>query len=182
MIKHYRKTAEQYADDVIAGKIVAGKEIVAACERFKKDLKRDDLELREHDPDLAINIMQTTLVHAQGEDIDGNPLLGKPFILQPWQVFIIYNLLVFYYKGTEERRFKEAFIEIARKNGKTSLVAGLAWAVSIMQRHSGSVCYIVAAALKQTLQAFHFLTFSLEYQRIADMFDIKDNSFDHSIK
>lgn len=182
MIKHYRKTAEQYADDVIAGKIVAGKEIVAACERFKKDLQRDDLELREHDPDLAINIMQTTLVHAQGEDMDGNPLLGKPFILQPWQVFIIYNLLGFYYKGTEERRFKEAFIEIARKNGKTSLVAGLAWAVSIMQRHSGSVCYIVAAALKQTLQAFHFLTFSLEYQRIADMFDIKDNSFDHSIK
>ena len=182
MIKHFKNVAIKYADDVIDGKIIAGKEIVAACERFKDDLKRDDIELREHDPDLAINIMQTTLVHAQGEDIDGRPLLGKPFILEPWEIFIVYNLLGFYYKGTEERRFKEAFIEVARKNGKTSFIAGLAWAVAIMQRHSGSVCYIVASALKQTLQAFHFLTFSLEYQKINQMFDIKDNSFDHIIK
>ena len=182
MIQHFKEVAVKYAEDVVSGKIVAGKEIVAACERFQQDLKRDDIELRTHDPDLAINIMQTTLVHSQGEDLEGRPLLGKPFILQPWQVFIVYNLLGFYYKGTEERRFKEAFIEVARKNGKTSMIAGLAWAVAIMQRHSGSVCYIVASALKQTLQAFHFLKFSLEYQKIDKLFDIKDNSFDHVIK
>lgn len=181
MSKRFKKIACQYAEDVVSGKIIAGKEIVAACERFQNDLKRDDLELREYNPDLAINIMQTTLVHAQGEDLEGNPLLGKPFMLSPWQVFIVYNLLGFYYKGTQERRYKEAFIMLGRKNGKTSMIAGLAWAVAIMQRHSGSVCYIVAAALKQTLQAFHFLTFSLHYQRIDGQFDIKDNSFDHSI-
>lgn len=182
MSKKYRPIAEKYAEDVLTGRIVAGKEVIAACERFQSDLKRDDLEMREHDPDLAINIMETTLVHAQGEDLDGNPLMGKPFILEPWQVFIIYNLLGFYYKGTNERRFKEAFIEVARKNGKTSMIAGLAWAVAIMQRHSGSVCYIVAAALKQTLQAFHFLTYSLRYHKIDKEFEIRDNSFDHSIK
>lgn len=182
MIKHYRHVAVQYAEAVVSGKIIAGKEIIAACERFREDLRRDDLELRDHDPDLAINIMQTTLVHSQGEDINGKPLLGKPFILEPWEVFIVFNLLGFYYKGTSERRFKEAFIEVARKNGKTSFIAGLAWAVAIMQRHSGSVCYIVAAALKQTLQAFHFLTFSLQYQKIDKLFEIHDNSFDHSIR
>lgn len=182
MIKHFRSVAVKYADDVVSGKIIAGKEVIAACERFQKDLEREDLELRDHDPDLAINIMQTTLVHAQGEDLDGHPLLGRPFILEPWQVFIVFNLLGFYYKGTNERRYKEAFIEVARKNGKTSLIAGLAWAVAIMQRHSGSICYIVAAALKQTLQAFHFLTFSLQFQKIDHLFEIHDNSFDHSIK
>lgn len=182
MIKHFKSIAIQYAQDVIDGKIIAGAEIVAACRRFMGDLERDDLELREHDPDLAINIMQTTLVHAQGEDLEGNALLGQPFVLQPWQVFIVYNLLGFYYRGTNERRFKEAFIEVARKNGKTSLIAALAWAVAIIQRHSGSVCYIVAAALKQTLQAFHFLTFSLKYQRLDKKFEIRDNSFDHSIR
>ena len=182
MSKRFKKVAVQYADDVLSGKIISGTEVIAACERFKKDLEREDLELREHDPDLAINIIQGTLVHAQGEDLDGKPLLGRPFILQPWQVFVVYNLLGFYYKGTEKRRFNEAFIMIARKNGKTSIIAALAWAVAIMQRHSGSVCYIVAAALKQTLQAFHFLTFSLEYNKLADKFDIKDNSFDHSIE
>lgn len=182
MTKRYKKTAIEYARGCVDGSIIAGKEVVAACQRFLDDIEREDLELREREPDLAINIMQSTLVHAQGEDLDGTPLLGKPFILQPWQVFIVYNLLGFYYKGTKERRYKEAFIEVGRKNGKTSFIAGLAWAVAIMQRHSGSVCYIVAAALRQTLQAFHFLTFSLEYQKIADQFDIHDNSIDHSIR
>lgn len=182
MKKTYKAVAVQFADDCINGKRIVGKEIVAACERFKKDLERDDLELRTHDPDMVIEIMQGTLVHAQGEDLDGNPMMGKPFILQPWQIFVVYNLLGFYYKGRNERRFKEAFIEVARKNGKTAFVAGLAWAVSILQRKSGSKCYIVAAALKQTLEAFHFLTFSLQYQKLDKQFDIKDNSFDHSIK
>lgn len=182
MKKSFKRIADQFTDDCISGKRIVGKEIVAACERYKKDLLRDDLELRTHDPDLAINIMQTTLVHAQGEDLEGNPLLGKPFILQPWQIFVVYNLLGFYYKGTNIRRYKEAFIEVARKNGKTAFVSGLAWAVSILQRKSGSKCYIVAAALKQTLEAFHFLTFSLKYQKIDSQFAIKDNSFDHSIK
>lgn len=182
MIKHYKAVALSYANDVASGSIVAGVEVIAACRRFLSDLQRDDLELREHDPDLAINIMQTTLVHAQGEDINGMPLLGKPFMLEPWEIFIVFNLLGFYYKGTNQRRYNEAFIEVARKNGKTSFIAGLAWAVAIIQRHSGSVCYIVAAALKQTLQAFHFLTFSLQYQKIDQMFDIHDNSFDHSIR
>ena len=174
--------AVKYAQDVIDGTIVAGAEIIAACKRFMADLEREDLEMRCHDPDLAINIMQTTLVHAQGEDLEGRPLLGKPFILEPWEIFITYNLLGFYYKGTDRRRYNEAFIEVARKNGKTSFVAGLVWAVAIIQRHSGSVCYIVAAALKQTLQAFGFLTFSLQYQKIDGMFEIRDNSFEHSIK
>ena len=182
MIRSYKQVADQFADDCISGKQIAGREIVAACERYKSDLQRDDLELRTHDPDLAINIMQTTLVHAQGEDLDGNPLLGKPFILQPWQVFVVYNLLGFYWKGTNNRRYTEAMIMVARKNGKTSFVAALTWAMSILQRRSGSKCYIVAAALKQTLEAFHFLTFSIRYHKLEKQFEIKDNSFDHSIK
>lgn len=181
-MKSYRKQAEKFADDCISGKRIAGAEIVAACRRWKKDLERDDLELRTHDPDFVINLMEATLVHAQGEDIEGKPMLGQPFVLQPWQIFAVYNLLGLYYKGTEERKYKEAFIMVARKNGKTSFVAGLAWAVSILQRKSGSKCYIVAAALKQTLEAFHFLTFSLKYQKLEKQFEIKDNSFDHLIR
>jgi phage terminase large subunit-like protein len=182
MAKRFRKVAVKYAEDVVAGRVIIGAEVVAACRRFLDDLGRDDLELRDHEPDMAINIMQTTLVHAQGEDLEGRPLLGRPFILEPWEIFITYNLLGFYYKGTDRRRYNEAFIEVARKNGKTSFIAGLAWAVAIIQRHSGSVCYIVAAALKQTLQAFHFLTFSLQYYKLDKMFEIHDNSIDHSIR
>lgn len=179
--KSHKKTAVKYARDVVDGKIIAGAEIITGCQRFLDDLERDDLELKTRDPDVAINIIEQTLVHAKGEDMKGNPLLGSPFVLQPWQVFIVYNLLGFYYKDTNERRFKEAFIFVPRKNGKTSFVAALCWAVSIMQRKSGSTTYIVANALKQSLQAFNFLTFSLKYQKVIDKFDVLDNSFNHSI-
>ena len=181
VVKQYKEIAIQYARNVTDGRIIAGKEIVAACKRFLADLEREDLELRTRDPDLAISIMETTLVHSQGEALDGTPLLGKPFVLQPWQVFIAYNLLGFYYKGTDERRYKEAFIMLGRKNGKTSFVAALAWAVAILQRKSGSTVYIVANVLKQALQAFHFLLFSLRYKGIVGSFRVRDNSFDHSI-
>ena len=182
MAADYKQVAIEYADGVISGRTIAGKDIIAACKRFKNDLKRKDLELRMHDPTIAIGIMQKTLVHKQGETLDGEPLMGKPLMLEPFQVFIVVNLLGWYYTGTNNRRFKEAFIMLARKNGKTTLIAGLAWAVSIIQRRSGSVVYIVANALKQALQAFQFIKFSLEYKGIAGMFQIKDNSFEHSIK
>jgi len=181
-IKSYKHVADQYSVDVISGEIIASPEVIGACKRYQADLQREDLELRTHDPDLAINIMQGTLVHQQGEDMQGMPLLGTPFMLQPWQVFIVYNLLGFWFTGTEERRYKEAFIFVPRKNGKTSFMAALCWAMSILQRRSGSKAYIVANALKQTLEAFHFLKFSLEYQKIADKFRIRDNSFDHTIE
>lgn len=180
--KSYKDIAVKYAEDVTSGKITAGAEIVSACNRFLTDLERTDIELRTKDPDIAINIIETTLVHAQGEDLDGNPLLGRPFMLEPWQIFIIYNLLGFWYTGTNNRRFKEAFIEVARKNGKTSFIAALSWAVAILQRKSGSKIYIVGAALKQAMQAFNFLLFSLQYKKVVGKFDVQNNSFNHSIK
>ena len=182
MAKSFKKVADKFADDVISGKKVAGKEIILACERYKKDLQREDLELRTNDPDFCVNIIQNLLVHQQGEDLDGNPLQGKPLILQPWQIFIVYNLLGFFYKGTNKRRYKEAFIETARKSGKTTFVGGLAFAVSILMRHSGSKTYVVASALRQTLEAFRFLTFSLRYRGLDKKMEIRDNSFEHSIK
>ena len=182
MAKSFKKVADKFADDVISGKKVAGKEIILACERYKKDLQREDLELRTNDPDFCINIIQNLLVHQQGEDLDGNPLQGKPLILQPWQIFIVYNLLGFFYKGTNKRRYKEAFIETARKSGKTVFVGGLAFSVSILMRHSGSKTYVVASALRQTLEAFRFLTFSLRYRGLDKKMEIRDNSFEHSIK
>ena len=180
--KHYKDIAIQYAEEVTSGKKIAGNEIIAACQRFLDDLKRDDLEFRTKDPDAAVTIIEGIFVHRKGEAIDGTPLLGKPFKLQPFQIFIVYNLLGFWYKGTNERRFKESLIFLARKNGKTSFIAALSFAVAIIQRRSGSTIYVVAAALKQALETFNFLVFTLKYKKIIDDFEVKDNSFEHSIK
>lgn len=182
--KDYIAIANKYADDVIAEKTIAGKEVVLACKRYKKDLKRKDIELLPRDPNAACSIMEGFFVHAQGEDMKGRPLMGEAFILQPWEVFITVNLLGWYYKDSEIRRFTEAFIMIARKNGKTSFVAALSFAVGILQRQSGSTEYIVANSLKQTLQAFEFLKFNMKYHGLTDDEDmhILDNSFNHRIE
>lgn len=179
--KHYAERAKQYARDVVARIIIIGEDVVHACQRFLDDLDRDDLEFREADPDTVCTLMETLCVHRKGEALDGTPLLGKPLILEGWEIFIVYNLLGFFYKGTNERRFKEAMIVVARKNGKTSFIAALSFAVSILQRRSGSTVYVVAAALKQALESFNFLDFSIKYRKL-ESFEVHDNSFEHSIK
>ena len=181
-MRDYKKIVDKYVDSVLTGKKIAGEDIVYACRRYRDDLKRDDLEFRKKDPDTVCALMEGTLVHMKGESMKGEPLLGTPFILEPFEVFIVYNLLGFWYKGTNERRYKEGFIEMGRKNGKTSFIAALDWAVSILQRRSGSASYMVGASLEQALQSFDFLNFNLEYSGIKDEFQVLDNSFHHKIK
>lgn len=181
--KNYTKIAIEYAEDVVGGKEIVGQEIVQACERFLADLKREDIELRPREPNAACSIMEGFFVHAQGEDINGMPLLGQPFRLQRWQIFATVNILGWYYTGTEIVRFTQSFIMTARKNGKTSFDAALAFAVGILRRRSGSKIYLVANALKQTLVAFEFLKFNMKYHGLDDDPDmtIQDNSFNHRI-
>lgn len=177
----YKNVAIEYAQAVVSGRKVAGADVKKACERFLEDLQRPDLELHTKEPDFVIAIIERTMVHKQGEDLSGRPLLGTPFLLQPFQIFIVYNLIGFYYKGTRERRFKEAFIFIPRKNGKTSFVAGLAWGISLLERESGASLYIVAASLKQAIQSFEFICNSLQANGLIDNFRVRNNNAEHSI-
>ena len=181
MADKYKDVAIQYARDVLKGKIKTGKEVVLACARFQKDLQRKDLELHTKEPDLVIGIIERTMVHKQGEDLDGRPLMNTPLKLQPWQIFIVYNLIGFYYKGTNERRYKEAFIFIPRKNGKTTFIAALAWGLAILERKSGATIYIVAASQKQACQSFDFIIHSLRAKGMIEDFRVLNNNAEHSI-
>ena len=182
--KDYVSIAKNYADDVIAGRIIEGAEVVLACQRFKSDLERTDIELRPKEPNMACSIMEGFFVHAQGEDMKGNPLMGTPFILQPWEIFATVNMLGWYYVDTGVLRFTESFIMTARKSGKTSFIGALSFAVGILWRRSGSKQYIVANSLKQTLQAFNFLKFNMQWHGLDKDEDMRilDNSFNHSIE
>ena len=181
MAANYKERCFKYVDDVLSGEKIAGKEIILACIRFKKDLTRDDLEFRTKEPDFVIGIIERTMVHRQGDDINGAPLLGKPFLLSDWQIFVVYNLVGFYFKGTNERRFKEAFIFIPRKAGKTSFMAGLAWGLALLERWSGSKIYIVAASQKQACEAFDFICHSLQASGMIEDFRVLNNNAEHSI-
>ncbi|EJQ2027277.1 terminase large subunit [Listeria monocytogenes] len=170
-----------YVNEVVKGKKIAGKEIQQAAKRFKKDLKNKEYEFNPKDAEFVIGIIERTFVHDQGERIDGTPLRSTPFILEPWQKFIIYSLLGFYIKGTIIRRFKEAFIFLPRKNGKTRFVAALSWALALLERKSGSKIYIVGAALEQSLQSFNFINFNIKEMGEEDSFRVLDNNQEHSI-
>ena len=179
--KRYKKIAVAYARAAVAGEINVGAEVVAAAQRFLDDLERKDLTLRTRDADFVCNIVERIMVHKQGQTLDGTPLTNTPLRLLPWQVFIIYNLLGFYYKGRRERRYKEAFIYVPRKNGKTLFAAALAFGIALLERRSGVTVYIVAASMKQACESFEDILYTIRYRGMVGEFRIRNNNAEHSL-
>ena len=173
---------EKYVSAILAGRKIACPELIQACERYRRDLENPAYDFRPADAEFVIRIIEKTFVHQQGERLDGTPLRGRPFLLEPFHKFIVYNLLGFYKAGTKERRFKEALIFIPRKNIKTSFAAALAWGLALVNRRSGSKVYIVANALKQSLESFNFISFNLEQMGEKENFRVIDNNQEHSIQ
>lgn len=171
----------EYANCIVEGRKVACKETIQMCQRFLNDLKNDKWDFDPKDAEFVIQIIEKTFVHQKGEDMQGVPLRGTPFLLEPWQKFVVYNLLGFFHKGTRLRRFKEAFIMLARKNGKTPFMSALSWGIGLLERKSGAEIVIVGEKLKQALQAFNFLLFNLRNMGEDKNFRILDNNQEHSI-
>lgn len=180
-IKTSEAAVMEYAQAVVTLGKIAGKEIVQACQRFLDDLNNPDYDFSTKDAEFVIGIIEKTFVHDKGERLDGTPLRGEPFILEPWQKFIIYNLLGFFKKGTKIRRYQEAFIFLPRKNGKSRFVAALSWGLALLGRKSGSTIYIVGAALEQSMQSFNFIKYNLDEMGESQNFRIRDNNQEHSI-
>lgn len=109
--------AEQYALDVAEGKILTGKLVQLAVQRYFKDLEREDTPdfPYYHDPEAAERFINFCSLchHFEGR------LAGKPFILDPWQQFIAWNVFGWKKVSNGKRRFSTAYIEIAKKNGKS---------------------------------------------------------------
>lgn len=171
-----------YARAAASGELVCGAEIAAAAKRFLSDLDRDDLELHTKEPDFVCGIIERLMVHKQGQAIDGTPLTNAPLILQPWQVFAVYNIVGFYFRGTQERRYKEAFMFVPRKTGKTLFISALAFALALLERKSGAKIYIVAASLKQACQSFENILYTLRYREMIADFRVRDNNAEHSVR
>lgn len=187
MPKHWDDVL-QYAEGIRVGHIIANLERRQMVDRFFKDMENPAYELKHKGPEFCIGVIETTLCHQQGETLEGEPLRGTPFLLQPWEKFIIYNLVGFYLAGTNIVRFHEALIFIPRKNGKTGFAAALAWALSLWYRRSGSKCYITSAALMQSLEAFNFLNYNVDRMgekqvrgKKGGLVKVIDNNNEHSM-
>ena len=137
----------EYVDKVLNGEIVVGNYIRLACERFKNDLEREDLEFREIKVDLAIEFI-STLSHFTGKHS------GKPFKLEGWQQFIVANIIGWYWKNTGTRRFTSSYIEVSRKQGKTALAAALCLYYLIADGEDGAEVLLAANSKDQAKIAF----------------------------
>ena len=175
----------EYAESIRSGKKIACIELRQAVDRFFADLENPEYEMKPTDPEFCIQVIEKTICHQQGEMLDGTPLRGKPFLLEPFHKFIIYNLLGFKIAGTNIVRFHEALIFIPRKNIKTSFAAALSWALSLRYRKSGAKTYIVGAALVQTLESFNFLKYNIdrmgENTKDGGTVRVIDNNNEHSL-
>lgn len=178
--KNYNEVME-YADSIVNKEKVACVETIQMCERFFRDLENEAYDFTPKNAEFVIGIIEKTFVHQKGEDMEGRPLRGRPFLLEPWQKFVIYNLLGFYHAGTKLRRFKEAFIMLTRKQGKTPFVSALSWGLALLERLSGAEIVIVGALLKQALQSFDFLLYNLEQMGERKNFRVLNNNQERSI-
>lgn len=177
-----------YVDGILSGRIVANRDRVLAARRFVRMAQDARYEVRTKDADFVIDIIEGTFRHRQGESLDGRPLRGKPFLLEPWEKLCVYGMLVFFKAGTSERLVKEALIFIPRKNGKTIFVSALSYALALLERKSGAKVYVVGAALKQAMETFDNWSYNVEHvlyksQKAAKAagWRILDNNMEHSI-
>lgn len=116
-IKHVHDTgAYQYADSVLSEKIPNGSAMVKACERFMKDLERDDIYMDLEDSRKIINYA-SLLNHYKGEKA------GTPIILDPHQHFSFQQFFGWKRRETGLRRFTRSYKQIGRKQGKTTELA-----------------------------------------------------------
>lgn len=132
----------QYAQDVTDGRVLVGKYIKLAVERFYCFIEREDLEFREDEVDRVIDFI-ALLRHYTGRHA------GKPFILLPWQEFVIANIYGFYRKDDGERLTTSVYIEIARKNGKSAFAAALCLYHLIADGEAGAAVYLAANSKDQ---------------------------------
>jgi phage terminase large subunit-like protein len=132
----------QYPVDVISGNVIAGKHIKKACERFFSLMDDDRYMFLEEKVDKVIRLYHH-LRHFKGRHS------GKPFVLEPWQEWIIASIYGFYNKSDGSRLTQTVYIEVARKNGKTALAAGIGLNALINDDEDGAEVYFAANSKDQ---------------------------------
>lgn len=180
-LRNWKKIHDKFVNDIISGKRLANSYQKKGVERYLRDLKDDRYYFDTKDAEMAMAIIENMFFHEQGQTIDGKDLKGEPFLLMEWHIFNTYNLLGFKHKKTGLRKYQESFIFVPRKTAKTSWAAGLAYALSLMERKSGSKCYIIASAAMQARESFDFMIHSLKLNGLYKKARIRDNNQERSI-
>lgn len=144
------KRAEQYMQDVETRKELACEHVKEAIRRHQRDLLQAPEKgwyFDKKDPRDKMKII-SLLKHTKGKG-----WAGKPFILEPWQCFIVY-ILFGWKKADHTRRFSTAYIEVSKKNGKTAFAAAIGDILLIFDNEPEAEVYFAATKKDQAKIAF----------------------------
>ena len=145
MATNYKRKVEKYVEDVLRGRRPAGRYERLAVERHLNDLRKGRKFPYEFHPELGLFVCNffEELEHYKGEKA------GTKIILEGWQAFIIYCVYGWIDKKTKLRRFNYADVVVARKNGKTTMAAGLGLFALVADGESGAEVYSAAVDKEQ---------------------------------
>mgnify|MGYP002265428434 CR=1 FL=1 len=154
MTKDYAEIALKYANDVVSGKILAGKYIKLACQRHIDDLQWQEDETFKYyfDERKAERVCKF---------LELLPLVkgawaarGEKMILGPWQVFFVANLFGWCRKKDDTRRYRQAMLFVSRKNGKSAIAAGIGLYMFCADGEYGAEVYSGANSEKQAFEVW----------------------------
>lgn len=136
---------EKYMADVLSGNVPACKWVKQAVKRHKRDLKERKKRGIYFDgvaAQMAIDFFQF-LRHSKGE------WAGTVVVLEPWQQFHLWVLFGWKWEATGYRRFRISYLEVARKNGKTTEAAGVGLKCFDFDGEPGAEVYTAATKKDQ---------------------------------
>lgn len=134
--------ATVYAKAVIAGKIVAGPHVRNACRRHIEDLKRKDIKFDKDAAASALRFFEQKLRLSEGQFED------QPFNSAPAQDFIIGSIFG-WKKPDGTRRYRRAYIEQGKGNGKSPLAGGVGLFGLMADKEAGAEIYSAGATKEQ---------------------------------
>lgn len=141
------KVYNQYVDDVLTGRVVACKNIILACKRYKSWFNRSDIYMDYEEVDRRIKLV-SKMKHFKGKSN------GQPFVLLPYQQWIFANLFGWKYKESGFRVIKKALLFMARKAGKTALAAAICLTQMLLDKNNGQEIDFVANSGQQARIGF----------------------------
>jgi phage terminase large subunit-like protein len=140
-----------YARDVVEGRIPAGQWHKAACTRHLRDLETAESQGLVWKPWLAFKVV---LFARLCRHFKGRKWAGRPVELEPWEVFIVGSLFGWVRSRDGFRRFVDAFIELPRGQGKSTLAAIILLFMTFFDNEPGADGYCYATKKDQARIVF----------------------------
>lgn len=171
----FKFTYQNYISDISTNRIPACRKVKLAIQRHIDDIKQAEAGTFpfyfDHQKAQNAILFFTQLTHTKGK------LAGTNLVPEPWQQFIIASIYGWRRVDNGLRRFRRAYIQIARKNGKTFLSSGVA--LYDLVSEPGSEVYSAATKRDQAVRCFQDCKNTVRYSKTLRKYI---QSYAHSLK